>query len=441
MKSTTNLLTTTVLAALLTVSAGAHANARPARAKPQKPAAASAAEVSELRAQIQELKTLVTAQQQAQQKTGADVQAARAAAQTAAAHAQALQVQADNEIKTIPTQVKTALAAAKPKPGWESSTTVSGRMYYDLTDIQQKKDGAKVPATGASLDIKRFYIGVDHKFSDTYSANVTTDVAYVAADGLTQVYLKKAYLQAKYSDALTVRLGASDLPWVPFAEEVYGYRFVENTVADKDKFATSADWGAHALGKLGKVSYAVSLVNGAGYKNPTRSKDMDIEARVSTAFDGVTLGAGVYSGKLGKAVQNVATYHTANRVNLIAAYGNAKFKVGAEYFAAENWANVTTVASDKSDGVSVFGNFNFTPQISAFGRYDSVKPSKTINPQEKEGYFNLGLNYEPAKTVDFALVYKRDAVDNGSLATSNGTIGGIHKGTYDELGLFGQLRW
>ncbi len=440
MKSMTTQLGAVVIAALLTLGLGGHADAK-AAAKAPTPAAATAAEVAELRAQIQALKDLLVSQQQANQQTAADAQAARAAAQAAADRATAVQAQADSAIKTIPVEVKTAVAAAKPKPGWESSTTLSGRMYYDLTGIEQKKDGAKVPNSGASFDIKRFYVGVDHKFNDTYSANVTTDVAYVAADGLTQVYLKKAYLQARYSDALTVRLGSAELPWAPFTEELYGYRFIENTLTDKDKFATTADWGVHALGKVGAVNYAVSVINGAGYKNPTRSKDMDVEARVSTSFDGITLGAGAYSGKLGKAVQNVATYHTANRVNLIAAYAQPKFRLGVEVFAAENWANVTTVASDKSAGASVFGNYNFTPQISAFGRYDSVKPSKTINPREKEGYFNLGLNYEPAKTVDFALVYKRDAVDNGSLATSNGVIGGTHKGTYDELGLFGQLRW
>ena len=43
--------------------------------------------------------------------------------------------------------------------------------------------------------------------------------------------------------------------------------------------------------------------------------------------------------------------------------------------------------------------------------------------------------------VDLALVYKRDEVTNGSLSTSNGVIGGVNKGTYDEIGLFGQLRW
>jgi len=48
--------------------------------------------------------------------------------------------------------------------------------------------------------------------------------------------------------------------------------------------------------------------------------------------------------------------------------------------------------------------------------------------------------------VNFALVYKHDAVDNGFIADSNGTIGGLvnalgSKGTYNEIGLWGQVRW
>jgi type II secretory pathway pseudopilin PulG len=428
---------------LLAVSANSAADAKP---KPKHVTAhrntALQDEVGALRAQVQALEQRLAAQEQAQQQTQSQAQQAQAAAQTAADQAHALQAQADSEIKTIPAQVKTAVAAAKPKPGWEANTSVSGRMYYDLTDIQQKKDGAKVAPTGTSFDIKRFYVGIDHKFNDTFSGNITTDVAYIGADGLTQLYIKKAYLQAKISDALIVRLGSADLPWIPFAEDVYGYRFVENTIADRDKFGTSADWGVHALGKVGMFNYAVAVINGAGYKNPIRTKSVDIEGRISTSFDGVTLGIGGYSGKLGKEIQGgVATPHTASRLDAIAAYANKQFRIGVEYFSAEDWNNVTTVAGDKSDGTSIFGNYNFTPQISIFGRYDWVKPSRTVNSKLKDGYFNFGVNYEPVKIVDLALVYKRDQIDNGALSTSNGTIGGTKKGTYDEFGLFGQYRW
>jgi hypothetical protein len=433
------------LIALLMTGTASAALAAPKAHKGHKaaaPATATAAEVSELRAEVQALKDQLTAQQQATQATQAQAQQAQADAKSATDQAHALQAQADSAIKMIPGDIKTAVAAAKPKPGWEANTSVSGRMYYDLTNIEQKKDGAKTAPTGQSFDIKRFYVGIDHKFNDTFSGNITTDVSYIAADGLTQVYIKKAYLQAKVSDALTFRLGSADLPWIPFAEDVYGYRFLENTVADRDKFGTSADWGVHALGKVGIFNYQVSVINGAGYKNPIRVKSMDVEGRVSTTYDGVTLAVGGYTGKLGKEIQGgVATPHTANRFDALAAYSNKTFKIGVEYFTAEDWNNVTTVASDKSDGTSVFGNYNFTPEISLFGRYDWVKPSKKINPGLKDAYFNFGLNWEPVKIVDLALVYKRDQIDNGTFSTSNGTIGGLHKGTYDEIGLFGQYRY
>jgi len=74
-----------------------------------------------------------------------------------------------------------------------------------------------------------------------------------------------------------------------------------------------------------------------------------------------------------------------------------------------------------------------------FGRYDWVKPSKDLRPGLKDQYFNVGLNYKPIKEIDLALVYKHDRAKNGTLSTSNGTIGGADEGLYNEIGLFGQL--
>ncbi|MDE2488959.1 MAG: hypothetical protein KGO51_16325 [Alphaproteobacteria bacterium] len=401
--------------------------------------AKQAAEIDQLKAQVESLSERLLATEQQQQQVQQQAAAAQAAAQTA-------QQQVANEVQTIPGVVNTEVARAvpKPKPSWADNTAVSGRMYFDLTNLEQKKDGAKVAPSGVGFDIKRFYIGIDHKFNDTWSANVTTDVAYVSNDGLTQVYIKKAYLQAKLSDAAIIRFGSADMPWIPFVEDQYGYRFVENTLIDRTHYGNSADWGVYALGNLpgGIFSYSVAVVNGAGYKNPVRSKGMDIEGRVSAKFDNVTLAVGGYSGKLGKDVQGgPATPHTANRFDALAVYATKRYRIGAEYFAADNWNTVSSTLSDKSDGYSLFGNFNFTPEISAFGRWDYVKPSKSLNGSEKDNYFNVGVNWEPAKIVDLALVYKRDKVDNGLFSTSNGTIGGVNQGAYDEIGLWGQLRW
>ncbi|MGH8288397.1 MAG: hypothetical protein ACREV7_05120 [Steroidobacteraceae bacterium] len=89
----------------------------------------------------------------------------------------------------------------------------------------------------------------------------------------------------------------ADLPWIPLIERLYGYRFVEHVIVDRLHFGTSADWGLHGGGDLDdqRVSYAVSIVNGNGFKNSTGSKSMDVEARLAVApLEGLTLAVGGY---------------------------------------------------------------------------------------------------------------------------------------------------
>jgi hypothetical protein len=337
-----------------------------------------------------------------------------------------------------------ALSCATANAASDESTTVGGKLYADLTNLDLKNDGVDAASNGTGIDVKRFYLVVNHSFDSTWSANLTTDFNYVGNDGETQVFVKKAYVQAKLSDALFARLGSADLPWIPFVEDLYGYRYVENTLIDRLKFGTSADWGVHAGGKVadGLFGYAASVVNGAGYKNPTRSKSMDFEGRVSlTPITGLTFGAGFYNGKLGKDIEGTTTpvEHTAERWDAVAAYVNKSFRVGAEYFQAKNWNQVTAAPTDKSDGYSAWASFNFSDALSVFGRYDSAKPKKDLASGLKDEYYNLGVAFHARKNVDFALAYKYDKVDNGAISTSNGTIGGLNSGKYEEIGLWTQV--
>ena len=367
---------------------------------------------------------------------------------------QAMQAQID-ELKAAQATAAAQVAAAPAPsttpapavdiPGWIKGTSISGKAFANISSIDHESDGEDLGDNGTQTELKRFYIGVDHKFNDTFSANLTTDFRY-NANGTSKdvlVYVKKAYLQAKFAPEFFVRVGAADLPWVPFVEGLYGYRFVENELVDRTKFGTSSDWGVHVGGSFadGKISYAASAINGAGYKTLSRSSNtIDLEGRLSaTPVKNVTLGIGGYSGKLGKSSDVTDTEHRATRWNAVAAYTNSRVRAGVEYFQAKNWNNVTTVADDKSSGWSAFGSFAFTPQLALFGRYDWVKPSKEINPDLRDNYWNVGLNYKPIKEIDLALVYKRDRARNGFISTSNGTIGGINDGSYDEIGIFSQF--
>jgi Phosphate-selective porin O and P len=340
--------------------------------------------------------------------------------------------------------VGSALAVALPAAA-DESTTVSGKMFVDVTDYDLTNDGVDSAANGFGVDVKRFYLGVTHNFDDIWSANITTDFNYVANDSESQLYIKKAYLQAKLSDAFIGRVGSADLPWVPYVEDLYGFRYVENVLVDRLKFGTSADWGLHAAGKVsdGMFSYAASVVNGGGYKNPTRSSSVDFEGRVAfVPVKGLNIAIGGYSGKLGKDIEGSATppQHTAQRLDALVAWSNGPLRAGVEYFQTQDWNQVTTVASDKADGLSLWGSYNFNDHWGVFARGDSAKTSKDLNSDLKDEYFNAGVVSHPRKNIDVAFVYKHEKVDGGgTISTSNGTIGGLDEGKYDEVGFWAQV--
>jgi hypothetical protein len=452
------------LAAGTVLAAFAIAAAAPAGAKPRKHVAAPKhrvdareAEIRELRSEVQALTARLDAQDVAQQSTALALQSAQAASTAAQNQAVAAQTQAAaaiSQTQATQAQVASVQKAVPPlekavKSGWFANTAVGGKAFFNVSNISHKRNGVDQTDNGTEAELKRFYIGIDHKFNNVFSANLTTDFRY-GANGTSNdvlVYVKKAYFQVKLDPAFTVRVGAADLPWVPFVEGLYGYRFIENTLIDRTKFGTSADWGVHVLGSFGPnnlVSYQVSAINGSGYKTLARNSDtIDLEGRVSvTPIKPITLAVGAYSGKLGKSADNGAATRRATRFDAVAAYADKRIRAGIEYFAAKNWNNVNTVASDKSNGWSGFGSFAFTPQIAAFGRYDWVKPNRDTNPNLHDHYYNLGVDYKPLPPLDIALVYKRERANNGFLATSNGTIGGVNNltdGTYKEIGIFGQL--
>jgi hypothetical protein len=298
------------------------------------------------------------------------------------------------------------------------NTTVGGRGFIDVTNLNAESAGTKTAASGTGIDVTRFYLILNHTFDDVWSANLTTDFNYSSTTGETQLFVKKGYLQAKLSDALWGRIGSADMPWIPYVEDSYGYRYVEKTLIDRAGFGTSADWGVHAGGKFsdGMFGYAVSAVEGNGYKNPTRSKTLDFEGRFNVVpVKGLSIGVGFYSGKRGQEKDPVdLTQHTASRIDASVSYVDAKFRAGAEYFSAKDWNNVLTATTDKATGFEGYGSFQFTPMLGVYARYDQVKPTKDTAPDRKDTYYNAGLSVKARKNVELSFGYKHDDVKNGS---------------------------
>ncbi len=333
-----------------------------------------------------------------------------------------------------------------PKPAAPSAfpkTTIGGRAFADFSskEIKDKGTGAKSSDSGVGIDFKRFYFTVNHDFNAMWSAQFQSDIGDQGAKRY-DVFVKKAFIQAKFSPAAILRIGSADTPWIPFVEGIYGMRYFEQTVTDHLGFGTSADWGIHFLGKAvsDKVGYQLSLVNGKGYSSPTRTKSMDFEGRVSfEPIKGLMFAVGGYNGKLGNDTDAAPAKHTATRSDALVQYSTGFFKIGGEYFQAKNWRNVTSPATDKADGTSVWAQVNPTAEFSVVARYDNVKPSKDLKPKLEDKYYNLGLQYRFNKSLSGTLGFKHAEVQGGTFSTGNGTIGSTvagKKGEYNEIGVW-----
>lgn len=343
------------------------------------------------------------------------IAALQAQVQQLQSDSQALQAQGDAQSEVNITQAQALEGAQKTQTSVDKLTKlvndnkIGGRMFFDLSNIDKTSNGKDTAASGNGLDVKRFYLTVDHKFNDIWSANLTTDFQYSSAIGNTELFVKKAYVQGSFDPAFNLRVGAADMPWIPYVEKFYGMRYVENTVTDRLKYGNSSDWGVHGFGNLGTdFNYALSVVTGAGYKNPTRSKGMDVEGRVAyTPNENFVVAVGGYSGKLGKETDILDAQNTYTRADAMVAYADSNFRLGGEYFQAKNLNNVLTVATDKTSGWSVWGSVRVTDGgINVFGRYDDTDVSKTLDPTLSDKYWNVGVEFPVFKNLKLSTVYK-----------------------------------
>lgn len=335
-------------------------------------------------------------------------------------------------------------------------TTLGGKMYLDVSNLSQSLDGHSGTADGFGFDVKRFYFSVDHRFDSTWSIDLTTDFHYSSSDGKSTLFVKKAYVQGAFDPLFVLRAGSADMPWIPYEEHLYGFRYVEQTVEDRFGLANSADWGLHAMGKKGIFDYQLSVVSGGGYSHVNdRSKRPDVALRLGVQpIENLTVAAGIYDGKRGQQTgTGTAAAPTPTReemlYHVLVGYVGDGWRLGGEYFVERNpvkyadgsfggtgfpfvQSNAILAngqnAEDRADGYSLWAAYEVTKPLTLFARFDHVRPSRDVDPSLRDTYFNVGAQYTVRKGIDIALVYKHDKLRDS-----------VHKLTNNEIGLFSQI--
>ena len=160
----------------------------------------------------------------------------------------------------------TVLAQDKP------SGKFSGYMFGDYYWIAKNHDTDIEKMNGFWL--RRVYFTYDKTLSDAFSTRLRLEMGHPGdfeTSGKAEPFVKDAYLKWKKGNTQLL-LGISSTPTWDVIEKTWGYRSVEKTLLDLQKFASSRDFGIAVKGNLdqaGKVKYHVMVGNGNSNKSET----------------------------------------------------------------------------------------------------------------------------------------------------------------------------
>lgn len=322
-----------------------------------------------------------------------------------------------------------ALAQDTPIGG----TTFGGKFFLNVSHLNQYRNGKRTDVSRDGADLTRFYVDIDHRFSPIWSAHLTTDINWLRDESPTDLWVKHAYLQGAFSKAVTLRLGAADMPWASLVNHWSGYRYVDKELLTRLKYADAADWGVHVLGTVGghgQWRYATSIVSGSSYKRPRTGDSPNVETMVAWQPNAETvLAVAGYDGKRALDGGDHSTFHTARRWDAMLAWASKRWRLGAQYFRAGNWNEVRSPKGNRASGWSAWSSAQLAPHWAVFVRHDQADTSEVLDPTRHDRYENLGVEWNIARKLQMAAVYKRERLSRLGMGLA----------TFNELGLWAQI--
>ena len=170
-----------------------------------------------------------------------------------------------------------------PPPDDTPSVRVGGTVFLDYahTSEPEATDADGNVVSPRSFNVARTYINVTGQLNHLFQFRITPDIARETStdsslSGSLEVRLKYGFLQFNLDDWLWrespeattyVRVGMIQTPYVEFEENAYRYRFQGPIFVDRERYLTSADFGAAFRTQLpgGFAEVFTGYYNGEGY--------------------------------------------------------------------------------------------------------------------------------------------------------------------------------
>lgn len=271
---------------------------------------------------------------------------------------------------------------------------ISSKVYFEY-DYQKEKGQ---PAENG-FEIHRAYLTYQNKLSESIDLKITADVGRQKNDSTNTnlfFYLKNAYVSWKTTYGEFI-IGNQSMNLFGVQEKTWGYRFLEKSAMDKNKFSSSADLGIGYANQFTKNLYFSYLVtNGGGYKKA----ETDVYKKHSALL---VFGPRKLNKKNGFNIGAIVSYepYKENKVEnktiagLFAGFATNNFRVGGEFNYRKNSADKT-----KEYLASVYGSYDLSKKYALCCRVDHFTSEKD------ENYLMAGFIYTPFTALHIAPNYQ-----------------------------------
>ncbi len=279
----------------------------------------------------------------------------------------------------------------------------SGYMFGDYYYFANSHNPALKDLNGFQL--RRVYFTYDYKYNSNWAMRLRLEMA--TPDGFNNnagkavPFVKDAYISYK-ADNTKFILGISPTPTWEVIESTWGYRSVEKTPLDLQKFGSSRDFGLAVKGQFGNngiFKYHAMFANGNGNKsefNPGKK---------------VLLSLGLYPTKefifeIYGDYSRIATDQNTYTLQGFAAYKTDKFRIGVQY--AYQTREFPSASDLNLEIGSIFAAANVANNLNVFARADrNFDPNASgekiaylpFDKTAKSTFIVAGLDFSPVHNV------------------------------------------
>lgn len=175
-----------------------------------------------------------------------------------------------------------AKASPAKLPDWADRFSLDGIGFMRYT-----REFGDSPKEFNEFDLDRAYLVLWAKLWDKGKIRYTLEGGDLRENGTDEFQVVTKHFFLEIQDTLFegdyLRMGQTDLPWVPYSEGIWNYRFQGTVFADRSGYLTSTDLGIGYGGKFpkGYGSWQINAANGEGWKKNETGKHKDAHFRLT----------------------------------------------------------------------------------------------------------------------------------------------------------------